>query len=103
MKGVYVRHNPVIKLSLTADDWQLYDGDDYKVWRDTVAEGLNRGIEDILNTSANFYSRIEKIKKCNALLGTYSTYGAADTEGYAVLDTILCEFYGTEYYGEEVL
>jgi hypothetical protein len=102
MKGIYVKRNPVIKLSLTADDWQLYSGDDCSC-RDSVAVGLNRGIEDILNTSDNFYSRIEKIKKCNALLGTYSTYGAADTEGYAVLDTILCEFYGTEYYGEEVL
>jgi hypothetical protein len=102
MKGVYVKRNPTIKLSLTADDWQLYSGDDYP-YRDSVTVSLNRGIEDILNTSSNFYSRVEKIKKCNALLGTYSNYGAADSEGYAVLDTILCEFYGTEYYSEEVL
>ncbi len=101
MKGIYVKRNPVIKLSLSADDWQLYSGEDYP-YRDSVTVSLNRGIEDILNTSDNFYSRIEKIKKCNALLAAYSTYGAADSEGYAVLDTILCEFYGTEYYSEEV-
>lgn len=102
MKGVYVKRNPVIKLSLTADDWQLYSGDDYPC-RDSVAVGLNRGIEDVLNTSDNFYSKEEKIKKCNALLATYSTYGAADSEGYAVLHTILCEFYGRwDYHEEEV-
>jgi hypothetical protein len=102
MKGVYVKRNPTIKLDLTADDWQLYSGDDYP-YRDSVTVSLNRGIEDILNTSSNFYSREEKIKKCNALLGAYSNYGAADSEGYAVLDTILCEFYGRwDYHEEEV-
>lgn len=96
MKGVTVIRNPSIKLDLTADDWQLYDEEDCPN-RNNAAEVLNRGIEDVLNTSDNFYSQAEKIKRCHALLGAYSAYGAADSEGYAVLDGILSEFFGTEY------
>jgi hypothetical protein len=95
MKGIYVKRNPTIKLDLTADDWQLYSGEDYP-YRDSVAVSLNRGIEDILDTSSNFYSQAEKIKRCHALLNVYSAYGAADTEGYAVLGYILREFFGEE-------
>ena len=95
MKGVYVKRNPTIKLSLTADDWQLYGGEDYP-YRDSVAVSLNRGIEDILDTSSNFYSQVEKIKRCHVLLFHYKDYGASDTEGYAVLDYILREFFGEE-------
>ena len=50
MKGVYVKRNPVIKLDLTADDWQLYDDDGGEyARRELVADGLCKGIEDILN------------------------------------------------------
>lgn len=97
MKGVTVIRNPSIKLELTADDWQLYSGEDYP-YRDSVTVSLNRGVEDILNTSDNFYSQVEKTKRCYALLNQYSAYGAADTEGCAVLDAILREFFGPEYY-----
>lgn len=103
MKGVYVKRNPVIRLDLTADDWQLYLDDDSGQYahRELVAEGLCKGIENILNCPET--PKKDKIRRCYKLLGYNAKYGASDTEGYAVLDTILSEFYGTEdYYSEEV-
>lgn len=97
MKGVTVIRNPSIKIDLTADDWQLYSDEDYP-YRDSVTVSLNRGIEDILNTS--FYTQKEKTSRCYKLLNNYSNYGASDTEGCVVLDDILREFFGPEYYRE---
>lgn len=97
MKGVTVIRNPSIKIDLTADDWWLYSGEDYP-YRDSVTVSLNRGIEDILNTSNDFYSQREKKQRCWNLLEQYKGYGAADSEGGAVLDNILREFFGPEYY-----
>ena len=102
MKGVYVKRNPTIKLSLTADDWQLYLDDDSGKYahRELVADGLCKGIEQILNCPET--PKKDKIRRCYKLLGYNANYGAADTEGYAVLDTILSEFYGEAYYLGEV-
>jgi hypothetical protein len=103
MKGVYVKRNPTIKLDLTADDWQLYDDDGGEyARRELVADGLCKGIEDILNCPET--PKEDKIRRCYKLLDYNAKYGAADSEGCAVLHNILCEFYGRwDYHEEEVL
>jgi len=103
MKGVYVKRNPTIKLSLTADDWQLYldDGSGKYAHRELVADGLCKSIEQILNCPET--PKEDKIRRCYKLLGYNAKYGASDTEPEAVLHTILCEFYGRwDYHEEEV-
>jgi hypothetical protein len=94
MKGITVTLNPQIKLTLTADDWQLYGGEDYPS-RDMVARDLNANIQQILNDP----DRTDREKKwaCSDYLGVHNNYGASDTEGWAVLDTIFCEFFGPTY------
>lgn len=94
MKGITVTRNPQITLTLTADDWQLYGGEDYPS-RDRVARDLNTSIQDILNDT--FRTDSEKKQACWEWLRLYDNYGASDTEGMAVLDTIFCEFFGPFY------
>ena len=94
MKGITVTRNPQIVLTLTADAWQLYDDEDYPL-RDKVARDLNANIQQILND----FDRTDKEKKqaCWNYLRMYDSYGASDSEGMAVLDTIFSEFFGPEY------
>jgi hypothetical protein len=94
MKGITVTRNPQIKLTLTADDWQLYDEEDLPA-RVMVALDLNGNIQRILNDPA----RTDRMKKqaCWNYLRMYDYYGASDSEGMAVLATIFSEFFGPEY------
>lgn len=96
MKGIKITRNPQIVLTLTADDWQLYSGEDYPL-RDRVARDLNANMQQILND----FDRTDSEKKlaCWNYLRMYDNYGASDTEGMALLDTILCMFFGP--YSEE--
>jgi len=94
MKGITVIRNPQIKLTLTADDWQLYSGIEYP-WRDSVAKDLNITLQNILNNKHK--TDQEKKQDCWNYLRMYDNYGASDTEGMAMLDTIFCEFFGPTY------
>jgi hypothetical protein len=94
MKGITVTYNPQIKLTLTADDWQLYGGEDYPL-RDMVARNLNANIQQVLN-DPDCNDR-EKKQVCWNYLRMYDNYGASDTEGMAMLDTIFYEFFGPTY------
>ena len=85
---IEVISNPQVKLSLTADDWQLYDGTGYE-GRDRVAEALNCDIAKVINDTDG-----QKMDRCANVLGKWSHYGAADTEGYDMLDTILNAVFG---------
>ena len=75
---IIVRAN--VELSLTADDWELYD----LPHRGKVAEELNRAIECLLAEGAP----LSRLRAVLSLPG-YARLGAADTEGYAVLYDVL--------------
>jgi hypothetical protein len=62
-----------IKLSLTADDWQLYN----IPGRNLAARRINRAIEKKFAKG--------EIGSCYSVLDQYSEWGASDTEG---LDTL---------------
>lgn len=94
MKGITVTRNPQIKLTLTADDWQLYSGINYSR-RDIAARDLNANIQQTLNDPDR--NDREKKQVCWNYLRMYDFYGASDTEGMAVLDTIFYEFFGPTY------
>jgi hypothetical protein len=94
MKGITVTRNPQIKLTLTADDWQLYDDEDHPA-RVMVALDLNANIQRILNNPSLPDSM--KRRACRNYLRVYDNYGASDTEGRDMLDTIFSEFFGPEY------
>jgi hypothetical protein len=72
----------VVSLNLGADDWQLYD----EPGRDEAATELNRSIEGLLAEgaapeSAAFWAVLNRPHLVKL--------GAADSEGYAVLHSIL--------------
>jgi hypothetical protein len=94
MKGITVTRNPQIKLTLTADDWQLFDDEDHPA-RVMVALDLNANIQRILNNPG--LTDTMKMQACWNYLRIYDNYGASDTEGMAVLDTIFSEFFGPTY------
>jgi hypothetical protein len=96
MNGIKVINNPKIYISLTADDWHLYDGVGYHL-RDKVVKDLNANIQHILN-DPNGTER-EKKQVCWNYLRMYDYYGASDTEGMQVLDNIFREFFGPTYEG----
>ena len=84
---ITVVSNPQVTLTLTADDWQLYDDDTGRyAARENVAVALNERIANAINTSQN---RGEAYRRCVSILERYSDMGAADTEGRYVLGTIL--------------
>ena len=85
---IEVISNPQVRLFLTADDWQLYEGTGYE-GRDRVAEVLNCDIAKVINDTDG-----QKMDRCSNVLGQWSHYGAADTEGYDMLDTILNATFG---------
>jgi hypothetical protein len=85
---IQVKHNPQVKLEFTADDWQLYD----TRGREVAAENLNRRIESIINSA--FEPRETKYQSCTTALDRWSHYGAADSEGWHMLDFIFRTVYG---------
>lgn len=88
---IEVISNPQVRLFLTADDWQLYSGTGYE-GRDHVAEVLNCDIAKVINDTDG-----RKMDRCANVLGQWSHYGAADTEGYDMLRTIFSTVFGGKY------
>lgn len=66
-----------VKLSLTADQWQLYD----KPGAKAAARSMNAKIAKALNA--------RDINGAYAVLSEYSKFGAYDTEPMMVLDMIM--------------
>ena len=81
----HVHIEKVIHLSLTADEWALYNIDG----RDAAADGLNKAVSVALN---KFY-KITAIVKIEEALAEYNHWGANDTEGHVVVRQILDLFY----------
>jgi hypothetical protein len=75
----------LIRLDLSAmtwEDWQLY----CKLDSDAIVRDLNRRIEEALNNST---TRTEAWNRATKVLDRYADWGAADTEGYAVLECLI--------------
>jgi hypothetical protein len=81
----HVHISKVVALSLTADDWELYDIEG----RDDVALILNEAVSVALTWSDKPLARV-KIAKA---LEEYSKWGANDTEGHATVQQIWDLFY----------
>jgi hypothetical protein len=75
----------MVSLSLTADDWELYDIEG----REDVALILNEAVSVALTWSDKPLARV-KIAKA---LEEYSKWGANDTEGHATVQQIWDLFY----------
>jgi hypothetical protein len=91
---ISVVNRPSVKLSLSADDWALYDDHSDKgryAHRENVAMGLNDYIANAINTSDD---RAQAFKRCKALLEKHSYMGCNDTEGQVVLEIIMTSAYG---------
>ncbi len=70
------------RVALTADQWSLYDIDG----RDAAARALNQWAEDALNTCT---TKGEAAQVIATAQDRYSSFGAADSEGYDVMDALL--------------
>lgn len=76
-----------LTLNLTADDWQLYHS---IVGKDAAAADLNKQIAEAINNSSNAK---EARVKCDPVLRKHEKFGAADTEGFEMLEHILEEVF----------
>lgn len=72
----------IISLSYSEEDWELYD----KEGSAEVARSLNRKLEELVNTGC---PREEVQREMEKTLNLYSAWGAADSEGYNMVDHIL--------------
>jgi hypothetical protein len=86
MHGMSVTLRPIVALTLTADDWQLYDLEG----RDTVALRLNRLVEESINEA---HTMSDAIKGINEALVYFRHFGANDSEGVAVARWIMQRAY----------
>lgn len=67
-----------VRLSLTADDWQLYSN---VSGRNLAARRLNRAVEKKLAKG--------EINSITDVLNDYSKWGASDSEGYSTIYQIM--------------
>jgi hypothetical protein len=70
------------RVALTADQWALY----YIEGRDAAARALNQWAEDALNTCT---TKGEAAQLIALAQDRYSSFGAADSEGYEVMRALL--------------
>ena len=84
MKNVSIQKT--IKVSLTANQWELYSGKE----ANAAALMLNRSIEYVFGVFSKESSRLEMHK----IMQTVADLGALDTEPRNVLEDLLDLFYG---------
>jgi hypothetical protein len=87
---IQVKHNPQVKLEFTADDWQLYDGEGYER-RDVAARVMNEQIANAIHVAK---SKGQAYMICQKILQRWDEFGAADSEGWQMLDFIFRTVYG---------
>lgn len=80
MKNVIVTRT--VRLALTADQWALYD----LPGRDDAAADLNKMAEAALNSATTPGDAAQLIAFAQ---DKYSSFGAADTEGYTVMNDLI--------------
>lgn len=92
-----VKRTVKIKLSLTADDWQLYGrhGDEEYKEREDVARALNQAVELALNGPGPDHERVARAFRLLDQM-TPRRFGAADTEGRGMLHEI-CHIAGIDH------
>jgi len=85
---------PKVKLSYSADNWQIFNehADDPALYvkgisRDEVAAALNEGVAELLAAAPS--RKDFDWRAAEKLLDKYSEYGAADSEGYSMLEHIV--------------
>ena len=88
--NIVVTHQ--LKLSLTADQWELYSGEGME-GRDVAARQLNACIANAINDSQ---TKQQASQRCHKCLTNWAYYGADDSEGWQMLDIILSSVYGDE-------
>ena len=90
MRNVIVTRK--VELALTADDWSLYGDNEGRLTdrRIEAAKQINKVAEHALNN----YDRTNACRAIEEVLNKYSSLGAADTEGYAVMYDLLNAVYG---------
>lgn len=81
----HVHIRKIVALSLTADEWALYNIEG----RDDAALALNEAVSVALNYSTKGVA----IGKIEEALEKYRDWGANDTEGHATVRQILGLFY----------
>jgi len=90
MRGVSIKR--VVKLDLSKDDWELYNsGAAFE-----VALKLNKEVAEAINGAE---SALDAMVAGDFVLDKYAEYGAADSEGYAVLRRIVEEVFAA-YLGD---
>lgn len=82
MKNVSITLRPHADIAMTKEDWHLYDVKD----ADIAAISLNAGAEEAINTSVD---RMQAYHRLSRLIWNFREYGAADSEGYAIVDALL--------------
>jgi hypothetical protein len=82
MNNVFVTFTPSVYLTLTADQWALY----HIPGRDEAAQGLNRDVAQAINNALGPH---DAHQGCERALDRYREYGAADTEGYNVMYSVM--------------
>lgn len=80
-----------IELKMTAQEWQLYCSMD---GIDAIADQINRGVEEAVNSSSNTKEALAKIFE---VLAKYSKFGAYDTEPCGVAEYLVEKIYGETY------
>lgn len=90
MRNVIVTRK--VELALTADDWSLYGDNEGHLTekRRAAAKDINKVAEHALSNC----SRTEAYWKIHEVLDKYSSLGASDTEGHAVMHDLLDAVYG---------
>ena len=91
---------PDVKVDASANDWELFsdfDDSDPKLYsdavsRESIAAALNAGLAELIKAAPN--RKAFKWSAADALLGKFSEYGAADSEGYRMVEAILDKVYG---------
>ena len=79
-----------IDLQLDPNRWELFTESFEAIELQRVADNINREISIAMNANRD---RQQAWPICERVLQTYSHYGAADTEPYAVLHGIFNQFY----------
>lgn len=82
MRNVSITLRPHADIAMTKEDWHLYNVEGAQL----AALSLNEGAEEIINTSVD---RMQAMHRLSRLLNKFSEYGAADSEGYAIVDALL--------------
>lgn len=85
--GISVETRRVVRVTFDADEWELYD----EPGREDAARAINQAFEVAVNGGS---SQEDVAKATIKMMNKYASFGAADTEGYSMLNRLLKKVYG---------